>query len=84
MRDTRSGRLTISTAGQHGELVIENTPMVTEVARVVSSAVAHSAPAPRAPGFAAPGALGFPGDHGDTGPATSQQPFPPQQFRAAP
>lgn len=74
----RSGRLTISTAGQHGELVIENTPMVTEVAKVVSSAVAHSAPAPRVTG------LGSPGDPDDRGATTSQQPFPPQQFRAAP
>ena len=74
----RSGRLTISTAGPHGDLVIENTPMVAEVARVVSSAVAHSVP------VRPPGPLGSPGDTGTVAASQSQQPFPPQQFRPTP
>jgi uncharacterized membrane protein YdbT with pleckstrin-like domain len=75
----RSGRLVISTAGPHGDLVIENAPMVAQVSQVVSDAVAHSGPAPRVvPGV--PGTAGSP-----TGPlpgGQSQQPFPPQQYLA--
>ncbi len=68
----RSGRLTISTAGQHGDLVIENTPMLAEVQKVVSAAVANStSPSMRPPG------LSSAGSH-----PVSQQPFPPQQFPA--
>jgi uncharacterized membrane protein YdbT with pleckstrin-like domain len=68
----RSGRLTISTAGQHGDLIVDNAPMVADVATVVSAAVANSTlPAVRPPGLSSPKAH-----------PTSQQPFPPQQFRA--
>lgn len=38
-----AGRLVVSTAGQHGELVLENAPMVVDVQRVIASAVAASA-----------------------------------------
>lgn len=71
-RITRSGRLTISTAGPHGDLVIENAPMVAHVSQVISDAVAHSGPIRRAPEGAAP-----PGRPPGTLP---QRPFPPQQF----
>jgi uncharacterized membrane protein YdbT with pleckstrin-like domain len=66
----RSGRLTISTAGPHGDLVIENTPMVVAVSQVIADAVAHSGPAPRVPSVA---------DAPTRSP--SQRPFPPQQFQ---
>lgn len=68
----RSGRLTISTAGQHGDLVVHNTPMLAEVQKVIASAVANSVqPAVRPPGSTSPA-------H-----PLSQQPFPPQQFPAS-
>lgn len=35
----RCGRLTISTAGQYGEVVIDDAPMVAEVQRVLGAAV---------------------------------------------
>lgn len=69
----RSGRLTISTAGPHGDLVIENAPMVAAVSQVLSDAVAHSGPAPRVPPVA----------DAPTG-QMSQRPFPPQQFQPGP
>ncbi len=70
----RAGRLTISTAGQHGDLIIENTPIVAEVAKVIASAVADSVqPAVRPPGLSSP-----------MSGMASQQPFPPQQFPAGP
>lgn len=68
----RAGRLTISTAGQHGDLIIESTPMVAEVQKVVASAVANSTqPAVRPPGLSSP-----------MSGSASHQPFPPQQFPA--
>lgn len=62
------GRLAVSTAGQHGEIVIEDAPMVTEVQRVLAAmVVAAHPPAPPPPG---------PGPY----PAS----YPPQQSSAAP
>lgn len=75
----RSGRLTISTAGPHGNLVIENTPMIAEVAKVVSSAVAHSVPA-RTPGRSV-----FPGDPATGAPTPlPPSPAPPGAHPASP
>ncbi len=68
----RSGRLTISTAGQHGDLVIENAPMLAEVQKVVAAAVANSGPAAMRP----------PGLTSSSIHPMSQQSFPPQQFPA--
>lgn len=69
----RSGRLTISTAGQHGDLVVHNTPMLAEVQKVIAAAVANSVqPATRLPGLTAAPAHPL-----------SQRPFPPQQFPAS-
>jgi uncharacterized membrane protein YdbT with pleckstrin-like domain len=73
-RILRSGRLTISTAGPHGDLVIENAPMVAQVSQVLSDAVAHSGPIRRPP--ETPGSAPAP-----TG-QTAARPFPPQQFPA--
>jgi uncharacterized membrane protein YdbT with pleckstrin-like domain len=69
-RMMRSGRLTIATAGQYGDLTIDNAPMVAEVQKVITAAVANSTqPAVRPPGLSSSGAH-----------PSSQQPFPPQQF----
>lgn len=68
----RSGRLTVSTAGQQGDLVVDNTPIVAEVERVIAAAVANSTQPMRPPG------LSSPASH-----PSSQQPFPPQQFPAS-
>lgn len=73
-RILRSGRLTISTAGPHGDLVIENAPMVAQVSQVLSDAVAHSGPVRRPPEV--------PGPAGATAGQTPARPFPPQQFPA--
>ncbi|HUR73036.1 MAG TPA: PH domain-containing protein [Sporichthya sp.] len=73
-RMLRCGRLTISTAGQYGELVLDNTPMVGEVQKVITAAVANSSQATvRPPGLSSAAAHPM-----------SQQPFPPQQFPAGP
>ncbi|WP_019875686.1 PH domain-containing protein [Sporichthya polymorpha] len=73
----RSGRLTISTASPAGDLVIENTPMLAEVQKVVAAAVANSGPtAIRPSGLTSPA---FP----PAPPASPHQPFPPQQFPAS-
>lgn len=73
----RSGRLTISTAGQHGDLVVHNTPMLADVQKVLAAAVANSVqPSVRPPGVSA-------SPIHPPSPPMSQQPFPPQQFPAS-
>lgn len=69
----RSGRLTISTAGQHGDLVVHNTPMLGEVQKVIAAAVANSVQ----PSMRPSGLTPMPAH------PLSQQPFPPQQFPAS-
>ena len=81
----RSGRLTVSTAGPHGDLVVHNTPMLAEVQKVLAAAVANSVqPSMRPPGLTSPPGQppGQPPSHPPSHPM-SQPPFPPRQFPAS-
>ncbi len=48
----RCGRLTISTAGQYGDVVLEDAPMVAEVQRVIAGTVSAAMPAVPSPSLA--------------------------------